>query len=92
MGRGQTNIHTHTHFNTVNRPGLRAGSIENTSVGMRVSTSGAVFGLARVMSSFCQQDILVVHCICNVCLVAKTDLLVLYTKYRMLRGLSFSFI
>ena len=24
-----TYIHTHTHFNTVNRPGLRAGSIEN---------------------------------------------------------------
>ena len=24
-----TYIHTYTHFNTVNRPGLRAGSIEN---------------------------------------------------------------
>ena len=25
-------MHTHTHFNTVNRPGLRAGSIENYSL------------------------------------------------------------
>ena len=29
MGRGQTDTHTRTHFHTVNRPGLRAGSIEN---------------------------------------------------------------
>ena len=29
MGRGQTYKQTYTHFNTVNRPGLRAGSIEN---------------------------------------------------------------
>ena len=38
MGRGQTDrqthIHTYTHFNTVNRPGLRAGSIENNTINM----------------------------------------------------------
>ena len=28
-GDRQTCMHTYTHFNTMNRPGLRAGSIEN---------------------------------------------------------------
>ena len=40
MGRGQTDTHTRTHFNTVNRPGLRAGSIEKHSLFIEIAKWG----------------------------------------------------